>query len=70
MSVLTQTKGGLVPDIWTASGVLLETNGTTETSVKGSIGPDAGEEPAVHYLSHFLRRKAADSMDDCSALNF
>ena len=40
MSEITQTIGGVVPEIWTESGVLLETSGSTETRVRGSIGTD------------------------------
>ena len=40
MSEITQTIGGVVPEIWTESGVLLETSGSTETHVGGSIGTD------------------------------
>lgn len=38
---MTEEKiGGVVPDIRTESGVVLETTGSTETSVSGSIGSD------------------------------
>ena len=40
MSENTQEVGGVVPDIYTESGTVVEISESTETSVSGSIGPD------------------------------